>query len=169
MNIALIGFRGTGKTTIGRLLSRKLDKKLISTDEEIETRTKMSIAKFVKKYGWDKFRETEAEVIDGVSDFDECVFDTGGGIIMRNENIVNLKKNGLIVLLTADIKTITNRIKNDKRPALTKSNYIDEIKGVLQEREERYKNAADYSIDTSGLTPEEVCDLITHYIQMELQ
>lgn len=169
MNISLIGFRGTGKTTIGRLLSKKLDKKLISSDEEIEKRAKMGIAKFVKKYGWDRFRELEAEVIDGMSDFDECIFDTGGGIIMRNENIINLGKNGLIVLLTADIKTITDRLKGSKRPALTKSNYLDEIQDVLNEREEKYKKAADYSIDTSRLSPEESCDLIMHFIQMELQ
>ena len=89
---------------------------------------------------------------------------------MRNENIINLKKNALIVLLTADIRTITNRLKDStSRPALTKNNFIDEIKDVLKEREARYKKAADYTIDTSRLTPEEACDLITHYIQMELQ
>ena len=169
MNVALIGFRGTGKTTIGKLLSKKLDKKLISSDEEIEKRAKMSIAKFVKKHGWDRFREIEAEIIDGISDLDECVFDTGGGIVMRNENIINLKKNSLIVLLTADIKTITSRLRSSKRPALTKSNYLDEIKDVLSEREEKYRKAADYSIDTSRLSPEEACDLIMHYIQMEIQ
>lgn len=170
MNITLIGFRGTGKTTIAKLLAKKLDKKLISTDEEIAKKTKMPIAKFVKKYGWDKFREVESDVIEYVSDFDECVFDTGGGIVMRNENIINLKKNSLIVLLTADIKTITNRLKNGKeRPALTSKNYLDEIKDVLQEREARYKRASDYTIDTSRLAPGEACDLITHYIQMELQ
>ncbi|MBI2559412.1 shikimate kinase [Candidatus Woesearchaeota archaeon] len=169
MNIALIGFRGTGKTTIGKLLSKKLDKKLISSDGEVEKRTKMSIAKFVKKHGWDRFRELESEVIEGMSDLDECVFDTGGGIIMRNENIINLKKNGLIVLLTADIKAITSRLRNSKRPALTKSSYLDEIKDVLNEREEKYKKAADYSIDTSRLSPEEACDLITHFVQTELQ
>ena len=169
MNIALIGFRGTGKTTIAKLLAKNLDKKLISSDEEIENKTKMPIAKFVKKYGWDKFREVESEIIDGISDFDECVFDTGGGIVMRNENIINLKKNALIVLLTADIKTLTSRLKKNRRPALTKSNYLDEIKDVLKEREAMYKKAADYTIDTSRLTPQEACDLITHYIQMELQ
>ncbi len=170
MNIALIGFRGTGKTTIAKLLARKLDKKMISTDEEIVKKTRMPIAKFVKKYGWNKFREVESDVVEYVSDFDECVFDTGGGIVMRNENIINLKKNALIVLLTADIKTITNRLKNSKdRPALTNKSYLDEIKDVLKEREARYKRAADYTIDTSRLTPEETCDLIMHYIQMELQ
>jgi|SRR3989338_606458 len=169
MNIALIGFRGTGKTTIAKLLARKLDKKLVSIDEEIVKKTKLNIGKFVKKYGWDKFREVESEVTESLSDLDECIFDTGGGIVMRNENITNLKKNALIVLLTADVKTITNRLKNSKeRPALTKSSYIHEIKDVLHEREERYKKAADYTIDTSRLKPEEVCDLMIHYVQMEL-
>src|SRR3989338_7838041 len=131
MNIALVGFRGTGKTSVAKLLAKKLDKNLISTDDEIEKKTKIKISKFVEKYGWDKFRDIESDVIESISDFDECVFDTGGGIVMRNENIINLKRNALIVLLTADIKTITSRIKNSKRPALIKSNYLDEIKDVL--------------------------------------
>ena len=75
----------------------------------------------------------------------------------------------MIVLLTADIKTLTERLKKSKRPALTKKDYLEEIKDVLQEREQRYKNAADYTIDTSRLNPEEACDLIAHYVQMELQ
>ena len=169
MNIAIIGFRGTGKTTISSLLSRKLDKKLISTDEEIEKRVKTSIEKFAKKFGWDKFREVESEVIEYISNFDECIFDTGGGIVMRNENIINLKKGSLIILLTADLKTLIQRLKQSKRPSLTNKSYIDEIKDVLQEREHRYTNAADYTIDTSRLNPEEICDLITHYVQMELE
>lgn len=169
MNIALIGFRGTGKTTIAKLLARKLDKKLISTDYEIEKKTKTAISKFVKKHGWDKFREVETDVVEDVSNLDECIFDTGGGIVMRNENITNLKKNALIILLEADVKTITGRLKNSKRPALTKRNYIDEVKEVLQEREPRYKRAADYTIDTSRLKPEDACDLIVHYVQMEMQ
>ncbi len=168
MNITLIGFRGTGKTTICRLLAKILEKKLISTDEEISKKTKMPIGNFVKKYGWDRFRDIESEVIEYISELDECIFDTGGGIVMRNENIINLKKNSWVVLLTADIKTITNRIKGTKRPALTKSNYLDEIKDVLMEREEKYRMAADYTIDTSSLSPEESCSLIAHYIQMEL-
>ncbi len=169
MNIALIGFRGTGKTTVAKLLAKRLNKKFISTDEEIEKKTKTTIAKFVKKYGWDRFREVESEVIEKISDFDECIFDTGGGIVMRNENIINLKKTSLIILLNADVKSITDRLKKSKRPSLTKKNYIDEVKDVMQEREQRYKKAADYAIDTSNLSPEEVCDLITHYVQMELQ
>ena len=170
MNIALIGFRGTGKTAIANLLAGKLDKKMISTDDEITKKTKMPIANFVKKYGWDRFREVESDVIECISDFDECVFDTGGGIVVRNENIINLKRNSLIVLLTADVKTITNRLKGSKeRPALTGKGFLEEIKDVLQEREGRYNKAADYTIDTSRLSPEEACNLIMHYILTELQ
>lgn len=170
MNIALIGFRGTGKTTIAKLLAKELDKKFISTDDEIVKKTKMSIQNFVKKYGWEKFREIESDVIENISDLDECVFDTGVGIVMRNENIINLKKNALVILLTADVKTITSRVKSSREsPALTKKDSLEEVKDVFMEIESRYKKAADYTIDTSRLTPEEVCNLIVHYVQMELQ
>lgn len=166
MNIALIGFNGTGKTAICKLLAKKLDKKFISSNEEVIKRTRIGIQKFAKKYGWDKFREIESDVIENMSDFDECVFDADEGIIIRNENIINLKRNALLILLTADMKTI---IKGSKRLALTNSRYLNEIKNVFQEYERRYKKAADYVIDTSKLSPEEACDLIAHYVQTELQ
>jgi len=167
MNITLIGFRGTGKTTIARLLAQKLGKKLISTDEEIAKKTKMSAASFAKKHSLDKLRGIESDVIEYVSDFDECVFDTGSSIVMRNENIINLKKNSLIVMLTADISTIKNRLKA-KMPSISR-NYFDEIKEAFYEHEARCKRAADYAIDTSRLNPEEACDLIAHYLLMEMQ
>lgn len=165
MNIALIGFRGTGKTAVARLLAKKLDRKLVSTDEEI-TKKIGGILKFVRKYGMEKFRDTESDVIEGISDFDDCIFDTGSGIVMRNENIINLKKSALIVLLATDARTIMSRLRN--RQPLAKG-YADEINHVLPEHESRYQKAADYTIDTSRLSPEEVCDLIIHYVQLELQ
>ena len=168
MNITLIGFRGTGKTSIARLLAEKLGKKLISTDDEIAKKTKMSTSSFVKKHSLDKLREIESDVIEYVSDFDECVFDTGNGIAMRNDNIINLKKNSLIIMLTADISTIKNRLKKSKMPSMSRD-YFDEIKNSLYESEARYKRAADYAIDTSRLNPEEACDLITHYLLMEMR
>ena len=169
MNIALIGFRGTGKTSVGKLLAKSLDKKLISTDEEVIKKIKASIPNFVKRYDLEKLREIETEVIEHISDSDECIFDAGFGIVMRNENILNLKKNSLIILLTADIRTIAKRIKMGEGKPLIDSNFISGIKATLREYEPRYKKAADYSIGTSGLSPEEACDLILHYVQMELE
>ncbi len=168
MNIALIGFRGTGKTTIARLLAKDMDKRLISTDDEIIKRTNLSISKFVKKYGWNEFRKIESDVISNIIDFDECIIDTGGGVVMKDGNVSTLKKSSLVILLTTDIKTITSRIKKGReRPPLTKDNIISEIKEVLKERESMYKNAADYIIDTSNLSPQEVSNLIMHYAQTE--
>ena len=161
MNIALVGHRGTGKTTVCRLLARKLDKKLVSADEEIARQAGLSMEKFVKKRGWEKFYEVESDVMERISDLDECVFDTCCSIIMRNENIMNLKKNSLVVALTCDPETIAGRTG--------KSGLFDEIRNMLRERGQKYVQDADYIIDTSKLSPEEVCNLIGYYLQAELQ
>ena len=164
MNISLIGFSGTGKTAVSKLIARRLDKKLISTDDEISKRARLSMEKLVKKYGWQGLREAESSIIEDLSDLDECVFDTGSGVVLRNENIINLKKNGLVVLLTADINVTANRLKRQE-----KFGNMPDAGSVLRECEEKHKKAADYAIDTSNLSPEEACDLIIHYVQMELQ
>ena len=170
MNISIIGFSGTGKTTVSKLLARRLDKKLISTEEEIVKKTNLTPEKFVKKYGWDRLREVESDLIENISDLDEFVLDAGSGVILRNENVINLKRNGLIVFLTADHKTIASRLRNHQEKSdFTKINYIDKTKGVLDQCEDKYKKAADYIIDTTNLSPEDASNLIAHYVQMELQ
>ena len=169
MNISIMGFGGTGKTAVSRLLARTLGKRLVSTDEEIAKKAKLSVDRLVKKYGWDKALEIESEVIDELSSLDECIFDTGSVAVLRNENIINLKRNGLIVFLTCDQKVIEMRIRKGQEKAdIIKNNYIDKMKGILDECQDKYKRASDYTIDTSGLSPEEVCDIIAHYVQMEL-
>ncbi len=163
MNIALTGFKGTEKSAICRLLAKKLDKKLISTYEEISKKTGIGIGKFVEKYGWNKFHDLASEVIETLSDLDDCVFYASCSDLIRNENVINIKKNSLIILLTADIK------KPARSGAKEKHDYAEEMKDFLPEHESRYKKSADYIIDTSSLSPEEVCDLIIHYVQTEVQ
>ena len=166
MNIAIMGFRGTGKTTVCRILARKLNKQLILTEEEILKKAG-SIQKYVKKYSWEKLREIESEIMERLSDLDECIFDISGDIVMRNENVISLKKNSILILLTADLKTIEQRLKSKNQA--DSYDYADEVKEFFQERETKYKKSADYTIDTSSLSPDEVCELVTHYMQLELQ
>lgn len=170
MNIAIMGFRGTGKTTICKLLAKSLDKQLILTDEQIQKKINSTIPTYIKKYGWNKFRDVETDIIERLSDLDDCIFDISGDIVMRNENMINLKKNSIVVLLTADLKMIANRLNNKKdKTLLDKYDYVDELKEFFKERETRYQKSADYTIDTSSLSPEEVCELVMHYMQLEVQ
>lgn len=169
MNISVMGFAGTGKTAVSKLLAGMLGKKLVCTDDEMAKKTRLSVDRLVKKYGWNKTLEIESNIIEELSELDECIFDTGSLTVLRNENIINLKRNGFIVFLTCDPKIIDMRIrKGHEKADLVKNNYIDKMKGILDECQDKYKRASDYTIDTSGLSPEEVCDLIAHYVQMEL-
>ena len=170
MNIALIGFNGTGKTSVCRLLAQKLGKKVVSTDDAFIKKTNLSASKYVKKHGIDKFREIESLVIEKMCEMDECIFDTHCSIVARNENIVNLKRNSFVVMLTSDLKTISSRIRSSGEIPLSMQNdYLNEVKDIFQNHEQKFMNAADFTIDTSSMSAEEACDLIAHYVQTELQ
>lgn len=165
MNIVLIGYRGTGKTTIGKLLAKQLHFGFISTDDEIIRKAKIRIPEIVEKFGWNKFRDIEEEVIYEVSKLNNYVIDTGGGVILRNKNVENLKKNGKLILLTADVKTIVERIKfGTERPSLTHLSFIEEVEEVLKQRNEKYLNAKDFMLNTTNCTIEEIVEKIKKYI-----
>jgi len=163
MNIALIGPSGTEKAAISRLLAKSMDKKLISTDEELKKTIKLSASKFIKIYGLERLRTVETDVVENITNLDECIFDAGEGVVMRNENIINLKRDGLIIFLTANTKILASSRKISRNP----SNAFPNIN--FPEFEAKCKKAADYTIDISNLTPEEACGLISHYVQMEIQ
>jgi len=167
MNIVLIGYRGTGKTVVGKKLAETLHKRLIRMDELITEKAGMSIPEIVEKYGWDKFRDLESEVAEEVGKMDDCVVDTGGGVILRKVNVDNLRKKGIIILLKSDVKTIIERIKDGQgRPSLTgKKSFMEEVTEVLGQRRKKYEDAADYAIDTSRLTVDEVVDKIIDYLK----
>lgn len=162
MNIVLIGYRGTGKSTVGKILSEKLSRPLIPMDELIVKKAGLSIPEIVKKHGWDYFRDLESEVAVEVSNKDNCIIDCGGGVILRDENLKNLKKNGKCFLLKADIDTIISRIQGDaNRPALKEGmSFKEEQEKVLKEREPKYKVAADIEIDTSMLNIDQAVEKI---------
>ena len=171
MNIVLIGYRGTGKTTISKLLGNKLKRDVINLDERIVEKAGLSIPKIVERFGWDRFRDIESEIVEEVSIKDNCVIDTGGGVVLRDKNIRNLKKNGIIILLTASKEKIVERIKNsNNRPSLTKGKtFLEEIELVMEERKPKYTLAQDYTIDTSNLTTHEIFEQILSILNQKLR
>ncbi|HLC49875.1 MAG TPA: shikimate kinase [Candidatus Nanoarchaeia archaeon] len=165
MNVVLTGFIGTGKTTIARLLAQKTGKSLVSTEEEISKKAKMSPGKFIEKNGMNKFYELEAEVVETISDFDDCIFDADYRILMKNENVISFKKTSVIIMLTADIKDVQERMKK-KGSSWTKKS-MNELEASIKDYESRCSKVADYIIDSSRMSPEDACDLIAHYVQSE--
>ena len=158
MNLALIGYRGTGKSTVAELLATQLGWKAISTDAQIVEKAQRSIPDIVASDGWEHFRNLETEVCLALKDRDRLVIDTGGGLILRPENVEALKPNSLIFWLTATVSTITRRIADDtQRPALTAGKtFVEEIRDVLTERTPKYQAAADHTLSTNDLSPDEI-------------
>ena len=150
MNIVLVGYRGTGKSTVGRLLAARLGRDLVSTDAEIVKRAQRTIPEIVAQEGWEYFRDLESSICGELAGRDQLVIDTGGGAILRAQNVEALKKNSTVVWLTASVETIAKRIGGDnQRPSLTGTkSFVDEIQDVLRERTPKYQAAADHSIAT---------------------
>jgi shikimate kinase len=165
MNIVLIGYRGTGKSSVARLLAERLNWPLISTDTELVKKAGMPVPEIIKTRGWDYFRNLESHICHQLGTKDRTIIDTGGGAILRKENVEALRQRGRIFWLTAEIATIAERIKsNADRPSLTgKKSFVEEIEEVLAERLPLYQAAADHTIPTDGRTIADIADDIqTH-------
>lgn len=167
MNIVLIGMRGSGKTTVAKILSQKLNKHYIETDDLVVKKGGMSIPKIVRQYGWNKIRELEEEAVMDATALDNSIISTGGGVAVRKENIKLLKKNGKIFWLKCSIGRLVKRIGNDpNRPSLTdKKTPLEEIKEVLKQREKLYQHAADVIVDTEGKNIAKVANEIIEVIK----
>ncbi|WP_455244714.1 shikimate kinase [Petrachloros mirabilis] len=152
MNLVLIGYRGTGKSTVGKVLAKRLGRELVSTDKEIVKRAGRSIPEIVQEKGWEYFRDLESDVCRELAGRDNLVIDTGGGAILRQGNVEVLKRNGTLFWLTASVDTIASRIGGDtQRPSLTgEKSFIEEIEDVLRERTPKYQAAADHVLSTDG-------------------
>ncbi|NVL90294.1 MAG: shikimate kinase [Desulfobacterales bacterium] len=170
MNIVLIGYRGTGKTSVGTALSKRLGKDFCDTDDYIGKKVKMPISDLVATKGWAFFREKEKDAIREVSSFEDCVIAAGGGAVLDDENVKNLKKNGVVVLLEATTQTIVERMRFDKkteqqRPSLTDKDPYEEIEEVLEFRMPIYQRAMDFSVDTTSKSIDQVLDEIVRKLQ----
>jgi len=166
MNIVLIGMRGSGKTTVGKILAPKMGREFIEMDELITRKAGLSISEIVEKYGWEKFREIEEEITSEVAGRVNIINASGGGVVTREKNIATLKKKGVMVWLQAGVDTLVRRIGEDsERPPLVEGRGRREaMELTLKERKPLYQQAADLAINTENKTPEEVAEAIINLL-----
>lgn len=166
MNIILIGFMGAGKTAVGRLLASGLKLDYLDTDQLIEQTAGRTIAEIFKTDGEEAFRRLETEVLKTLQDYDNFVLSTGGGIVLRAENVALLKEIGPVVLLRASAEVLYRRIKDEKhRPLLDVPDPQAEVRKILARREQSYDQAADHIVETSNLTPAGVAKEISEWLR----
>ncbi len=164
MNLVLIGYRGTGKSTVAGLLAKKLAMEVVSLDQEIVRHAGRPIPEIVAAQGWPHFRDIESGITRRFSERDNIIIDAGGGVILREENVKNLRRNGTLFWLRASVPAIVARIEGGtQRPALTAGkSFTEEVEDVLRERTPLYEAAAHHQVDTDSLSPDQVAAAITH-------
>jgi shikimate kinase len=165
MNLFLIGYRCTGKTSVGEVLARQLGWRFVDTDRMVVDAVGVSIVRMVADHGWPFFREQERQALVSASTGDHQVVATGGGVVLDDRNVATMKKSGMIVWLTASLKTIEARMRGDdategNRPSLTGQGRLAEIASVLSERMPLYEKAAELVIDTDQEKISAICDRI---------
>ena len=168
MNLYLIGYRGSGKSSVAPLLAQHLDRQCVDTDQRIEIIAGATIANIFAEQGEAGFRKWETTVISNCATQHDLVVSLGGGAPTIADNRILLKKSGKTVWLTADARTLWNRISGDptsaqNRPSLTDLDGLAEVQKLVAHRAGNYNECADYSIDTTNLTPEQIARNIANW------
>jgi len=164
--LALVGTRGSGKSTVGRILAERLVRPFKDADVELEEKLGRSIAAIFVQYGEPVFRDWEERVLRELTDaYPDLILATGGGVVLREANRQRLRSFGTVVWLRADPVEAASRLQADRcglavRPALTAAGTLAEIAGVLETRAPLYQAVADLVVDTNGRTPDTVADAI---------
>ena len=163
--LILIGMRGSGKTSVGRALASGLGLELIDCDRRLEERRGQSIRDIFEQHGEARFREWEREELVDVLGGGPAVIATGGGVILRDDNVSDLGRAGFVVYLEADVATLADRVRRDPssesmRPALTDLSLDEELASVLAARRDRYSSAADRIVSTVGRGVDQIAEEI---------
>ena len=159
MNIVLIGYRGAGKSAVGRKLAERLQRGFVDTDDLIEADYGAPISKMVISHGWNHFRRQEKRIIKEISKENNLIIATGGGAVLDTDNVNALRRNGFIIWLKAASQVLLKRIINDpqtfdRRPSLKGNGVLEEIEEVLAFRNGFYEEAAAIQLDTSDMDVE---------------
>nr|MCS5613413.1 AAA family ATPase [Candidatus Poribacteria bacterium] len=160
LNIVLIGFMGTGKTSVGQRISEKLQMPMVDTDTIVETDNQMIIGEIFDRYGEGYFRSLENAAVHKASKYTNHIISTGGGVVLRIENLNLLQENGLLFCLRATPEEIFKRIKDEShRPLLKDPNPPNKIRHLLRKRQTQYQRI-EHQIETTDLSIEEVTNQI---------
>jgi len=165
-NIFLIGFMGSGKSTIAGLLSERLGVARVEMDEMIVREQGMPITEIFEKYGEEHFRDIETDLVRRLQAQDGVVVSCGGGAVLREENRRMMKESGAIVWLTAEPETILERVKHSTdRPVLNGHMNVEYITGLMEKRRGCYEAAADFVVSTDVKSRDEICAEILELVK----
>ena len=165
-NIVLIGFMGAGKSTISDFLKNVFAMDVVEMDQIIAQRQGMSISDIFETYGEQYFRDLETNLLIEMQSRSNVVISCGGGTPMRECNVVEMKKNGRVVLLTAKPETILDRVKNNHdRPLIENNKTVPFIADLMEKRRAKYEAAADIIIETDGKNELEICEELVHRLR----
>jgi shikimate kinase len=166
-NYVLIGYMGSGKTTIGRELSKRTGSKLFDMDQMIEERAGKSIASVFSEDGEEVFRKMETSMLEELAGSDDSsvlrgrVYSVGGGTPMREENRRLLKEIGRVIWLSVEPETVMCRLSHDhSRPLLNVADREKKVRNMIAERAPLYKETADHVVKVDGLMPSQIVDII---------
>ena len=171
-NLVLIGYRATGKTSVGARLAEALHRPFVDLDQVLVREAGRSVADIVAQGGWAEFRRLEKELVARYRDARGQVLATGGGVVLDPDNVAALRENGILIWLTADPAAIQARLAQDQprdanRPSLTGGDTIREVAEVLEERAPLYQAAAQISVDTTHRSVAQVVELVLAALKSE--
>ena len=165
MRIVLIGYRGSGKSTVATLLSGQLHWPVVSTDNLIVRQIGRPIADFVREEGWPAFRKVESTVIAGIDPALQQIIDCGGGVIESPENMTCLTQESTVVWLNVPEQVVLERlVRAGDRPLLSESDMAGDVLINYRRRLPLYRRYADLELNTATRTPAQICRSITDFI-----
>ncbi len=157
-NIMLIGFMGTGKSTVSKQLSELTGRTEVDLDSYLVEKEGISISEMFEKFGENYFRDKETKYLLEVQQNSDLIVSCGGGIVVREENVKHMKENGVIILLTATPETVYERVKDSlDRPILNGNMNVEYIESLMEKRKNLYLSVADIIISTDGKSINEIC------------
>lgn len=160
-NIFLIGYMGTGKSTVAAYMAKQYGMEVLEMDEMIVERENMSISDIFAKYGEEYFRDIETKLLVEIQWQENKVVSCGGGVVLRKQNVEEMRKGGRIVLLSAEPATILDRVKDDNsRPLLQGNKTVEFISEMMEKRREKYEGAANIIVQTDGKQVADICNEI---------